>query len=293
MNDLNPARTITEMGLNNLEFIQDIQRLQRKFQSFRDENPGVFETINKFQKLAESLAPLMNIVRPVMEAQEAIRGYLDERIKLAKRIKVVSESGWYLPIWFIDSLKVKDLDGLFVNDSIEFERIVTELFEETLVETIQGRLLDQFPKRSPAIISVVSSHLRKDYFAAIPLALTLADGFCKDSFFIDRGGKQVPIGFFDLDKPKHSASTQKLKSAFAVEETSIFSLLTNQLADDDRNRHLVHEQNTKRPSQLNRHAIIHGESFDFGTYINSVKAILLLNFIADLALMSDVSRQTS
>jgi hypothetical protein len=281
------------MGPSNLEFIKDIQILQNKFQSFQDQNPGLFETINKFHKIAESLAPLMKAIRPVMEAQQAIRGYLDERLKLAKRIKVVSESGWYLPIWFIDSLKVKDLDSLFVNNPIEFEKLVAELFEENLVETIQVRLLEQFPKRSPAIVSVVSSHLRKDYFAAIPLALTLADGFCKDSFFVIRGEKKVPIGFFDLDKPKNSASTQKLKSAFAVEETSIFSLLTNQLADDDRNRHLVHEQNTKRPSQLNRHAIIHGESFDYGTYINSVKAILLLNFISDLTMMNDVSQQTS
>jgi hypothetical protein len=70
---------------------------------------------------------------------------------------------------------------------------VTGLFEGALVKTIQGRLLDQFPIRARAIESVVSAHIRKDYFAVIPLALTLADGFCKDSFFIIDSGKKIPI----------------------------------------------------------------------------------------------------
>lgn len=66
------------------------------------------------------------------------------------------------------------------------------------------------------------------------------------------------------------------------------SVLINQLAKEDRNDSLVLEGNTTRLSDLNRHAILHGESIDYGTKSNSIKAILLLDFIENLHLLNIV-----
>lgn len=240
-------QTLTELdGETKFDMLKSIQLAKQKISSLKDENPELFRLANRFRSAFESIRPIPDIMRPLIEAHNAMQGYVSERLKLAKRIKVLAQNGWYLSIWFIDSVEIQDLPTVLLNDPELFELIVTKLFEEKLVNTIQRGLLDRFPKRAEAINSIIASHKREDYFAVIPLALTLADGLCKDTFFIINNGEKIPIGFFDLEKPKKAKSTQKLKKVFAVSDTSVFSLLTNQLADDDRNRHLLHEQNTSK-----------------------------------------------
>ena len=116
---------------------------------------------------------------------------------------------------------------------------------------------------------------------------------CKGNFTIEHKGNTVPVWFFATFPPTAATGTsgQKLSKSFGLPETSVFSFLCNQLEAKDRNASIVLEGNTTRPSDLNRHAILHGESVDYDTEVNSVKAILLLDFIEDLRLVNQTIRE--
>jgi hypothetical protein len=287
-------RTILDMKDEKFEIFDAAQKAGQKMRELRESNPEFFDLLDSVQSMLSSLRPIYDLMKPFKEVQEAIEGYVRQRLCMAKDIEILPFHGWYFSMWFIDCLEIKDIKLLLLENPGLFETEVINLFERQLNTTIRERLIESFPKRTQIINEILSSHASKNYLSSIPLALMQADGFCKDVFFhIDKNGKRTPIGFFNLGKKNNSRRAQILSETLQVPETSVFNILTNQLAKSDRNLHLLHEANTTRLSDLNRHAILHGESINYGTYINSVKAILLLDFITDLKLMSDLQNDSA
>ena len=239
--------------------------------------------------LIKSLAPITEKIpwlRKIQEAQQAISQYLNDILQLSQGIHSLPSEGWYFSLQFIDSLAVSNLQEYLQKDPAAFETDVLNIFDKQL-DTIEKKLTAAFPKRVHLLSSIFKHHRQGEYNASIVLALTQADGLSKEIFSVkDENGNPVAVGFFDLTRTQSDIRTQKLALAFELPENSIFSALYNQLAKDDRNDSLVLEGNTTRLSDLNRLAIVHGESVDFGTLTNSVKAILLLDFIEDLHLMN-------
>ncbi|PQJ12808.1 hypothetical protein CJD36_003425 [Flavipsychrobacter stenotrophus] len=55
-----------------------------------------------------------------------------------------------------------------------------------------------------------------------------------------------------------------------------------QLHYGNRNDYELFRKNIANPQEFNRHAILHGESFQFGTERNAIKAILLFDFVREI-----------
>lgn len=244
--------------------------------------------------LLKSLAPITEKIpwlREIQEAQQAISQYLNDILQLSQGIHSLPSQGWYFSLEFIDSLGISNLQEYLQKDPAAFETDVLNIFNNEL-DTIEKKVTTAFPKRAHLLSNIFKHHREGDYNASIVLALTQADGISKKVFSVkDKNGNPVAVGFFDLARSQSDIRTQKLALAFELPENSIFSVLYNQLAKDDRNDSLVLEGNTTRLSDLNRHAIVHGESVDYGTLTNSVKAILLLDFIEDLHLMDTILKE--
>jgi hypothetical protein len=244
--------------------------------------------------LVKSLAPIaerISWLKDIQDAHRSITQYLDDILQLSKGIHSLPSEGWYFSLQFIDSLAISNLHEYLQRDPKAFEADVIAAFNKQL-GTIEKKLTIAFPKRAQLLSDLFKHQRQADYNASIVLALTQADGISKDIFSVkDKNNKPVAVGFFDMTNSKADIRAQKLALSFDVPENSIFSILFNQLAKDDRNDSLVLEGNTIRLSDLNRHAILHGESTDYGTLINSVKAILLLDFIEDLHLMDTILKE--
>lgn len=186
---------------------------------------------------------------------------------------------------------IGNLDEYLSKNPKGFEKDVTDTFY-TRMHLIEEKLAAAFPRRAGLLKTIFALHAANTYDASIPMALSQADGMCKETFSVlGKNGKIVPVGFFDMDRNKSEISSQKLSKSFELPETSIFNILYNQLSRVDRNSSLVLEGNTTRLSDLNRHAILHGESINYGNEINSIKAILLLDFIEDLRIMDQVLKE--
>lgn len=190
---------------------------------------------------------------------------------------------------FIDACGISNLDDYLLKNPEGFHTDVVSTFEKQIFH-IEKKLIEPFPRREKLIKTIFQLHREGFYEAVIPLALAQADGISKESFTVKRkDGKTIPVGFFDMKRTeKPEIRSQKLSQSFEVPKTSVFSVLINQLAKEDRNDSLVLEGNTTRLSDLNRHAILHGESIDYGNKSNSINAILLLDFIEILHLLNIV-----
>lgn len=244
--------------------------------------------------LIKSLAPITENIpwlREIQQTQRAILQYLNDILQLSQGIHSLPSEGWYFSLRFIDDLAISNLHEYLQKDPAAFEADVINIFNKQL-DTIQKKLITAFPKRAHLLSSIFKYHQEGAYAASIVLALTQADGISKEVFSVtDKNGNPVAVGFFDLTRTRSDIRAQKLALAFELPANSIFSVLFNQLANDNRNDSLVLEGNTTRLSDLNRHAILHGESVDYGTLTNSIKAILLLDFIDDLRLMDTILKE--
>ena len=108
------------------------------------------------------------------------------------------------------------------------------------------------------------AHRQKDYSLAIPVFLTQSEGLCTDitnkSLF--RSHKKKPGTADYVEK----IATDALTSALLSPLSRIIPINASE----------EHRRGSKAP---NRHTVLHGESLDYGTKANSLRAISLLNFV--------------
>jgi hypothetical protein len=200
---------------------------------------------------------------------------LADSLKLIKGISVFPLDGWYLSN---DAVEV--LGGIYlihVSENWQDTAIKNDFQSKTIayvnkyLDTIKIKILNQASNRSTVIDEIFKLHNEKRYWAAIPLALAQIDGICNEHY---------GVGFFKNERVEKKKYIQKLTKT--LEDKSFSSLLHKQMQFDDKNKLQLIQGNNTSFDQLNRHTIMHGESTEYGTEINSTKAILLLDFLRDL-----------
>lgn len=283
-------KTLAEINKEaKFESLAALEFGNKKINELLQEHP----LLNQFVQVGLSISKMSNSgwLKSLRETHKAIRKYLNVHITLSKGIHALTAEGWYFSVEFIDALAISNLDEYLINNPEGFNADVISTFENQIV-LIEKKLNDAYPRREKLIKTIFQLHRDGFYVAAILLALAQADGISKESFTIKgKDGKTIHVGFFEMTNSKSEVRAQKLSHSFEVSNSSMFSVLYNQLAKEDRNDSLVLEGKTTRLSDLNRHAIMHGESVDYGTKINSIKAILLLDFIEDLHMMDIVLKE--
>ena len=125
---------------------------------------------------------------------------------------------------------------------------------------IEKSLTEQFPQRAPLIRAAFGAHWRQEYELSIPVLLAQTDN-----------GK-----VFLPEKKQQTASRGLCRTIFAdAFKAALLSPLSKTLP-------IGASQGERSPDTelLNRHTVLHGESFNYGTRTNSLKAISLINYVA-------------
>jgi len=177
--------------------------------------------------------------------------------------------GWYFD-WAMavqDSLRVKSL--IEEGKVAEADGLLQAYWRKKLpaIESELGRL---YPDRARFISLTRSSHERGDYALTVPFLLIQADGFCHDV-----AGASVFIG--KVDKRK-----MRLQTADWAEKTAGANTLMNAvLKPFVEKTPIAFSQGERAPDfdSLNRHKVLHGESTDFDTEMNSLKAWSFLYYV--------------
>jgi hypothetical protein len=147
------------------------------------------------------------------------------------------------------------------------DNILASFFSDNAGE-INKALNSNFPHRSNILDNTFNAHRRGDYNLSIPVFLIQTDGICNEltgiQMFTTKKGK-----------PKTSAYADQ------YEQDSFLSALLEPfriclpLTASEKDRKLLTIEN-----YMNRHEILHGTDTNYGTELNSLKAISLINFVS-------------
>ena len=171
----------------------------------------------------------------------------------------LADYGWYvngsMPIMKVfESAK----NGILKNTALIDKEMIKHYKAEK--KDIKRKLIKEFPDRSSLFLEAFKCHDKKFFSASTSLFISQADGILAGKLFV-------------ISKEKKS-----LKDFLNASPQSeyIYDMLTKIRGLDCYTADI-----SKYSSNLNRHNIMHGFSTDYGTEINSLKALSLLSFIAD------------
>jgi hypothetical protein len=224
-----------------------------------------------------TLPDISQIAQPALEFQKSIQGLISpafEQLQESFRelpprtqeaVLLLGEHGWYLdlemPIPGLWELKKALSEG----NVEEAEEALAEYFTGRLDE-IEASIIERFPNRQKMIRAAFNAHRREEYELSIPVLLAQTDGICKEVikqyFFIKQN-----------NKPRTAIYVEQVASD--TYRAALLSPLAQTLP--------IGASKHERPedfTELNRHVVLHGESLDYGTKINSLKAISLINYVA-------------
>lgn len=207
---------------------------------------------------------LSQIVSPALI--ELQRTFRELPLKTREALMVLGNHGWYLdldmpPSFFLGKLKNALEDG----DARAAEELLSQHFEERL-SAIETSIADSFPARSHIVRAAFSAHRRREYELSIPVFLAQSDGICKEvigeHFFMKKH-----------KKPRTAIYVEQIASD--TYRAALLSPLAQSLP--------ISASEKERGADftgLNRHTVLHGESVDYGTKENSLRAISLINYVA-------------
>ncbi|GAF05968.1 hypothetical protein [Saccharicrinis fermentans] len=196
--------------------------------------------------------------------------------KLLQKISIVSnlnkplKDGLYFSRYFIDFFDQSYLDETLENwedisDKSYFLNQLDIIVNENL-EGIEEVIKLNLNSRKHLVEEIFKLYKLRFYSAMITLSLSQVDGIMKE--ITKRNG------FYNSRNEKLKYLDDDLYVGFFSE----FELLNV----EKRNDYELFKKDITNMSLLNRHAILHGESVEFGHNINALKVILLLTFIAEL-----------
>ena len=180
---------------------------------------------------------------------------------------LLGEKGWYVSLDMPLSPLVKIGNQLSEGQTVNLDKIMSDYFRSNS-ENIINAIVENFPDREKIIRSAFTAHRNGDYDLSIPVFLSQADGICYEI-----------IGIQLYSRAKGKPKTIKFVDQFSADS------FMNALLEPFRTPLPISASKKDRidaEEAFNRHAILHGESCDYGSEINSLKAISLLNYISQV-----------
>jgi len=229
--------------------------------------PNLGPVAEQAEKIRKSLE---GIISPAFE--ELQRSFRELPPKTQEALILLGTHGWYLdlemPMHSLWQLKKALEEG----SVLKVEEALVRYFEERLDE-IEASILSRFPSRENVIRAAFAAHRRCEYELSIPVFLSQTDGICKEV---------VKEHFFIKQNKKPRTAIYVEQIAADTYRAALLSPLAHSLP-------IGASEKERGPGfiELNRHMVLHGESLDYGTKTNGLKAISLINYVAHVLKSDD------
>lgn len=236
-------------------YAESVKSATASVEKFLQEQKNTFEHYNLF---VEDLKRQTEYLR---------KRALQDEPKLKESIIALINIGWYPDIEGFGYGTLRDIkDDIEPENTREIDDALVNYYQD-IRDKIEEKIIEQFPRRAHIVREAFKAHREGNYIVSIPLFLTQVDGIAydmfKSSFFLKSRGTNIPkisehisseIGYFSVS----------LLVPFQSEQPIIYS-------QKERGEDFNH---------LNRHQVLHGESVDYHTELNSCKAISLIYYIS-------------
>jgi hypothetical protein len=263
-NDLKKAFLLQEEMAK--QFQQSIVNISKLY------NQIDFDLITKHQKIITE-----NFIQNQSNISEIIKSFNNIRItsKIENEIdkqylEILIKANWPPVICItypqikeiIKEYKAVELD-IFVKELDEFfiqyldEKILNEMFEK-------WKKNDVLKNRIKILESIIKAHIEKNYILSVPVMLIQIEGFIGNYYNHNGQMKNFELKEYIKKISDESFLNKIAESAQNMIEEKIYTRF---------------EWGTPGTSEISRHAILHGALTDYDTELNSLKAIVLFNFI--------------
>jgi hypothetical protein len=196
------------------------------------------------------------------ESAELMRRWKIDVIKAPESMERILRYGWYLPHHVNEATINYLADNLGEGNVSHVDDCIMEILDRDCNADLD-KLNSRFPSRAKAISSAFDAHRRGEYYLSIPVFFSQTEGICKiiigSRFFSVKKGKPIT---------KDWASRPEL--------SDYITLLLKPLTEVGESRR---SQDDGNPSGANRHDVLHGDSTEYGTKVNSYKALSLLIYV--------------
>jgi hypothetical protein len=223
------------------------------------------------RRIVDQVKDFFSALRPAVAALGSVAMFLGDvmlRIPVELRASVVelANRGWF----FDPNMALTDMwqakTKIESDQAGEADAFMAAHFEGR-VDEIEAQLSAALPHRARMFASGFAAHRRGEYNLSILMFIAQADGVCAEL----RGGH-----FFLKDragKPEPAAYAQSAADNF-VDEIAHLALGENLPIRERMSRWLA-----SGATGLNRNGVMHGQSLDYDTKENSLRAISLLNYV--------------
>ncbi|EJQ09785.1 hypothetical protein IE3_03361 [Bacillus cereus BAG3X2-1] len=248
------------------QIVNQVQALSSVFDSVGAIGHRIQETLNSFD-FQERLRDLRALAK---EAEETTLSFKT----------IVVELG-FPPHDFMPMYSRRRVIQLYEEQGIEYTRRFFERYmcmfvynKEMLTEMHNSwQQAEWLEKRLPIISTVIEGHLNGYYMLTVPTILAQMEGILVEGIL-----KLEAVAPDEQIKFKHQKSFlgQFLlgdKGSFSFDEQIEEFYLNTVLVNFDRGKEVE--------SDLSRHAILHGEDVNYGTKVNSLKGILIFDYLFD------------
>lgn len=242
--------------------------LTKPIQAFVNEMQKQFE---KFE-LPELVLPTFDfesLCKPVFDGYEKaaaeIQGWIDSMPAQARHdLPILASHGWYMDPEMSPRAAREIAQGFETGNSDDVSSRLVEHFRARASE-IGASLSGKYSHRRRFLEKAFDAHKRQEFALSIPVFLAQVDGISYDhtaKLMFQREGK----------RPQIAAYIEIVADAY---QSALLSPLTKIHPIS-----LSSKERSEGFDGLNRHQVMHGESLNYDTEINSLKAISLLNYVA-------------
>ncbi|AGW94611.1 hypothetical protein N234_31685 [Ralstonia pickettii DTP0602] len=226
-------------------------------------NSAIGAAVRRFEVWLATNGPVIGAaIRRVIE--ELPPAYREAMIELARH-------GWYVDMQRMGLGEPPTLAlALRSIETAEEAKEELKLHFLTHLDEIETEVCERFPHRAHILSPAFNAHRTGQYVLSIPVFLSQSDGICFETveahYFMSDKGRGRPKTAIHAQSEQHDFWTRIVLAPLGeYGELNV----TERLRPSDF-------------SGLNRHTVLHGQSLDYGTEMNSLKAISLLNYVSQV-----------
>lgn len=227
-------------------------------------------------RIPQVSAEMKRLVADVERSQEHMRKFYasmqDQWMLLVETLPkrdrealiALAKHGWYFDPK-LPYVSLSKLQEYFASEPDEANAAMAGHFR-TRTTAIRESLISSLPHRARFITAGFDAHDRGDYCVSILVFLAQADGVCDEKV-------QSSLFLREKSRPRIASIIETLDPHRAAQMSPLGEILPINHSPGER------RAASQSSTVLNRHQVMHGESLDYDTEANSLRAISLLNYV--------------
>jgi uncharacterized membrane-anchored protein YhcB (DUF1043 family) len=242
---------------------------------------GLKELEDSMGSLGKSIENIQKeIQKKFLVVQEVIKKIPED---LKKIQKYLAEKSWYISLDLPIDLSRKIADLIVEGKDNEVEKAMQD-YARLRVANVKEKVIKLYPQRRKILEDAFLAHQKKLYSLSIPTFLIQVEGISKEILGVSLYAKKNNI---PKTKNKLVERINKMKIGNIVIDLDSYTDIlfeyfrspTGININTEKQKNVKKKRDNCSVEYLNRHSVLHGENLNYATEVNSLRAILIFDFL--------------